>query len=175
MADQAQSNRVQRSETHETTDDATTSPANRTTPEPPGAGGAPGTSTPRTTSPPSNFERGAADRDIELTKEPPDLTPRDPYPGQIGGGPGAGDASSGGGAGAGIPGGGTDMRTDGAFSGGDVEEDRRRIFGDDAGGAAGGEARAEDVSPPGAVVESDESSDGGPLRMRTTDGGQRGG
>ena len=164
MADPGQSNRVQRSETHETTDDATTSPANRTTPEAPGGGSAPG-------SPPSNFERGAADRDIELTKEPPDLTPRDPYPGQIGGGPGAGDASSGGGAGAGIPGGGTDMRTDGAFSGGDVEEDRRRIFGD-AGGGAG--ARSEDVSPPGAVVESDESSDGGPIRIRTTDDGPPG-
>jgi hypothetical protein len=180
MADPAQSNRVQRSETHETTDDATTSPANRTTPtdrttpDAPVGGGAPGTSTPRTSSPASNFERGAADRDIELTKEPPDLTPREPYPGQIGGGPGAGDASSGGGAGAGIPGGGTDMRTYGAFSGGDVDEDRRRIFGDAGAGAAGGAGGGEDVSPPGAVVESDESSDGGPLRMRTTDGGDRG-
>ena len=168
MADQAQSNRVQRSETHEATDDATTSPANRTTPESQDTGGAPGTSTPRTDSPPSNFERGAADRDIELTKEPPDLTPRDPYPGEIGGGPGAGDASRGGGAGAGIPGGGTDMRTNGAFSGGDVEEDRRRIFGD----AAGGHDRSPDAPKgdlEGAKVESDEGDFGGPLKIRTTD------
>jgi hypothetical protein len=170
MADQAQSNRVQRSETHETTDDATTSPANRTTPEAPAGGSAPGTPTPRTNSP-SNFERGAADRDIELTKEPRDTTPRASHPGQIGGGPGAGDASSGGGAGAGVPGGGTDMRTGGAFSGGDVEEDRRRILGEQAGGGA---ARSEDVSPPGAVVESDESSDGGPIRLRTTDDARHG-
>ncbi|HYO10030.1 MAG TPA: hypothetical protein VER17_13755 [Tepidisphaeraceae bacterium] len=41
---------------------------------------------------------------------------------------GASDASSGGGAGAGIPGGGTDMRTDGRFSKGDIEEDRKKIF-----------------------------------------------
>ena len=88
MADPAQSNRAQRSETHEATDDATTSPANRTTPESPGGGAPPGTATPRTNSPPSNFERGAADRDIELTKEPPGTAPGDPYPGQIGGGPG---------------------------------------------------------------------------------------
>ena len=168
MADPAQSNRAQRSETHEATDDATTSPANRTTPESPGTGGAPGTSTPRTNAPPSNFERGAADRDIELTKEPPDLTPRDPYPGQIGGGPGAGDASSGGGAGAGVPGGGTDMRTGGAFGGGDVEEDRRRIFGDAAGkpGSDSGEKQGE---LEGAKVESDEADFGGPLKIRTTD------
>jgi hypothetical protein len=173
MADPAQSNRVQRSETHETTDDATTSPANRTTPadrttpDAPLGGGAPGTS-PRTISPPSNFERGAADRDIELTKEPPDLTPRDPYPGQIGGGPGAGDASSGGGAGAGIPGGGTDMRTGGAFSGGDVEQDRRRIFGDTAIRADRGTGEPKgDLE--GAKVESDEGDFGGPLKIRTTD------
>ena len=47
---------------------------------------------------------------------------------RIGGGPGASDGNSGGGAGSGIPGGGTDLRTDGAFSGGDVEEDREKLF-----------------------------------------------
>ena len=179
MADQDQLNRVQRSETHETTDDAATSPANRATPERIGGGGAmPGTSAPRTSIAPSNFERGAADRDIELAKEPPDTTPGPPYPGQIGGGPGAGDASSGGGAGAGIPGGGTDMRTGGAFGGGDVEEDRRRIFGgsESESGRATGDTAAGDkaASPPGAIVESDESSDGGPIRMRTTERDRQG-
>ena len=41
---------------------------------------------------------------------------------------GASDGSSGGGAGAGTPGGGTDIRTDGRFDKGDVEEDRKKIF-----------------------------------------------
>ena len=47
---------------------------------------------------------------------------------------GASDGSSGGesaggkGAGSGVPGGGTDMRTDGRFDKGDVEEDRKKIF-----------------------------------------------
>ena len=172
MADQAQSNRVQRSETHEATDDATTSPANRTSPESRSAGGAPGgapgTSTPRTDSPPSNFERGAADRDIELTKDAPDAAPGASNPGQIGGGPGAADASSGGGAGAGIPGGGTDMRAGGAFSAGDPQEDRQRLFPETARGADRnpGEAKG-DLE--GAKVESDDADFGGPLRIQTTE------
>jgi hypothetical protein len=41
---------------------------------------------------------------------------------------GASDASSGGGASTGIPGGGTDMRTEGRFSKGNVEEDRKKAF-----------------------------------------------
>ena len=45
---------------------------------------------------------------------------------RIGGGPGASDGSSGGGAG--IPGGGTDMRTNGAISGGDVQKDKEKLF-----------------------------------------------
>jgi hypothetical protein len=48
--------------------------------------------------------------------------------GRIGGGPGASDGSSGGGAGSGIPGGGTDMRTNGRFSGGDVQKDKEKLF-----------------------------------------------
>jgi hypothetical protein len=70
----------------------------------------------------------------------------------IGGGPGAGDGSSGGGAGAGIPGGGTDMRTDGAFNTGDVEEDRKRLFPESSG-------EKTDRNDP------DESSFGGPLKI----------
>ena len=41
---------------------------------------------------------------------------------------GASDGSSGGGAGAGVPGGGTDMRSDGKFDKGNVDEDRKKIF-----------------------------------------------
>jgi hypothetical protein len=41
---------------------------------------------------------------------------------------GASDGSSGGGAAAGIPGGGTDIRTDGKFDKGNVQEDRKKIF-----------------------------------------------
>lgn len=47
---------------------------------------------------------------------------------RIGGGPSASDGSSGGGAGSGIPGGGTNMRTEGRFSGGDVEKDKEKLF-----------------------------------------------
>ena len=47
---------------------------------------------------------------------------------RIGGGPGASDGSSGGGAGSGIPGGGTNMRTKGALSGGDVQKDKEKLF-----------------------------------------------
>src|SRR5204863_6149330 len=73
-----------------------------------------------------NFERGAA-----MARVVPD-TDQESNPAVagavIGGGPGAGDASSGGGAGAGIPGGGPDMRTDGAFSVGDADQDRKRLL-----------------------------------------------
>ncbi len=41
---------------------------------------------------------------------------------------GASDGSSGAGAAAGIPGGGTEIRTDGKFDKGNVEEDRKKIF-----------------------------------------------
>ena len=55
--------------------------------------------------------------------------PRESLPPQIlEGATGAADASSGGGAGAGIPGGGTDMRTRGRFSKGDVKADRKKLF-----------------------------------------------
>jgi hypothetical protein len=74
----------------------------------------------------------------------------------IGGGPGAGDGSSGGGAGAGIPGGGTDMRTNGAFNTGNIEEDRKRLFPEAS-------ENQEDQSDP------DESSLGGPLRINDPD------
>ena len=143
----------------------------------PGQGGAGGRGDPsagRADSPPSNFERGAADRDIELTKDRPEDDDPRANPGRIGGGPGAGDASSGGGAGAGIPGGGTDMRTGGAFSGGDPDEDRHRLFPDAPAPSRAPEPPPEAISPPGAVVESDESSYGGPIKIRTTDAGNEG-
>ena len=130
MADQ---NRAQKSEVHENTDDAASSPA-------------------------SNFERGAADADI---KRNPEATAPDGPGGtaaEIGEGLGAGDGSSGGGAGSGIPGGGTDLRTNGAFSGGDVRQDREKLFPETARG--GRDPR--DAAPPGATIESDESDDGGP-------------
>src|SRR4051812_11206676 len=94
-----------------------------------------GRDVPRDQSPPSNFERGAADADIDITRDKPGEV--DPYErGDIGEGPGAGDASSGGGAGAGIPGGGTDMRTNGRFDGGDVQKDKKKLFPEPANQAA---------------------------------------
>jgi len=174
---------AQKSEIHETTDDATSSPGNVNRaaagggtagrdPERGTGGNAPGSR--RDASLASNFERGAADRDIELTAETPNATPA--YPGEIGGGPGAGDSSSGGGAGAGIPGGGTDMRTNGAFDGGDPEADRRKIFpeADRAGrpGAQGGGPSNDDRgSPPkgelkATHIELDESDFGGPIKIQ---------
>src|SRR5687767_5087069 len=90
---------AQKSEAHETTDDAGTSPA-------------------------SNFERGSAEAKVR-----PDADFANEPPGRIGGGAGAGDASSGGGGGAGIPGGGTDMRLgDAAPQPGDPDEDRAKLF-----------------------------------------------
>src|SRR4051794_31185901 len=91
---------AQKSPVHESTEDSTTEPSRR------------GQRADRSgTASPSNFERGAADRDIELTANQPGDAADEP---EIGGGPGAADASSGGGAGAGIPGGGTDIRQRGA-------------------------------------------------------------
>ena len=81
-----------------------------------------------TDSPPSNFERGAADADIAITRDAP--AESDPYErGQIGGGPGAGDSSSGGGAGAGIPDPDTVLRTD-RIPGrrGNLERDKAKLF-----------------------------------------------
>ena len=72
--------------------------------------------------------RSPAHAAIEPDRPQRSTDPNDIDPGTIGGGPGAGDASSGGGAGAGIPGGGTDMRTNGRFDGGDVQKDRRKLF-----------------------------------------------
>jgi len=185
---------AQKSEVHAATEDANTSPQNavnanvpqntggRQAAAPGGDGGAGGRDdlfagtnphgrdTPRDQSPPSNFERGAADRDIDLTRDTPENTPPDTYPGQIGGGPGAGDSSSGGGAGAGVPGGGTDIRTEGAFSGGDVEEDRRKLFPEsDEGANPGASAADAGGKPKGELkathITSDESDFGGPLRI----------
>src|SRR3954469_6768438 len=107
---------------------------------------------------PGNFERGAALAgrvpDTDQDANPPGAGP------VIGGGPGAGDASSGGGAGAGIPGGGTDMRTDGALSAGDADEDRKRLFPEAP--AHPGQRRAPDDAN---AADADESSFGGPLNL----------
>jgi hypothetical protein len=105
---------------------------------------------------PGSFERGAATagRAPDTDANPPAAT------GIIGGGPGAGDASSGGGAGAGIPGGGTDMRTNGAFSGGDPDQDRERLF-PDAPPAARQRRPGDEADP----TDPDPSSFGGPLDL----------
>jgi hypothetical protein len=73
--------------------------------------------------PPSDFERGAADTDITRGKPLEGVPNRQPDSAVV-----AGDASSGGGAGAGVPGGGTDMRTDGAFDRVNPNDDRKKIF-----------------------------------------------
>jgi len=145
---------AQRSPVHHATEDSSREPSGmgqansretpgRTDPREDAAGGAGG------------FERGAAMAGVR-----PDGDDDGAAPGQIGGGPGAGDGSSGGGAGAGIPGGGTDMRTNGAFSGGDAEEDRKRLFPDSQTGRTGEEADPNDP---------DESSFGGPLQLNDPD------
>ena len=86
-----------------------------------------GRSVSRDRSPASNFERGAADVDIELTRDRPGEA--DPFEkGEIGGGPGASDATSGGGAGAGIPDGDLALRSNGRLDRGDVQEDKKKLF-----------------------------------------------
>ena len=101
------SQRAQRSEVHETTDDASTSPAS-------------GARTPKRHPDAARGRTRRTEPDREIT-------------GEIGRGPGASDASSGGGAGAGIPGGGTDMRMGEQVSDGNVDEDRARLFPDSQG------------------------------------------
>jgi hypothetical protein len=113
---------------------------------------------------PGNFERGAATADVRPDTDE-DANP--PGPQVIGGGPGAGDSSSGGGAGAGVPGGGTDIRTDGALSGGDVDEDRRKLFPAAAGDSdPAGRARNDDAA---VGKDPDQSSYGGPLNLDDPD------
>jgi hypothetical protein len=110
---------------------------------------------------PGNFEGGAAmagrRRDADQDATPPGAT------GMIGGGPGAGDASSGGAAGAGVPGGGTDLRTGGAFNTGDPDQDRQRLFPDANGGQR---QRGGDTTKSG---DADESSFGGPVNLDDPD------
>ena len=114
---------------------------------------------------PGNFERGAALADVRPDTDADANPPGVPV---IGAGPGAGDASSGGGAGAGIPGGGTDLRTNGAFSGGDVDQDRKKLFPDQAGpGARPGPGPGANASGEETAIgkDLDESSYGGPLKI----------
>jgi hypothetical protein len=101
------SQRAQRSEVHDTTNDASSSPASdaRTT-----------KSRPERSRP--TRRRAALDRDIAD---------------EISGGPGAGDSSRSGGAGAGIPGGGTDIRMGKRIPRGNPDEDRARLFPDSQG------------------------------------------
>lgn len=113
---------------------------------------------------PGNFERGAAMAgrvpDTDEDANPPGATD------VIGGGPGAADSSSGGGAGAGVPGGGTDMRTGGAFSGGDADQDRERLFPEAAGGQRQGEHQGQRRAGDEANRnDPDQSSFGGPLDL----------
>jgi hypothetical protein len=139
------SSEAQKSPVHATSEDANTEPTNAT-----GAGAAP-------------IGKTRPDPDNDVTAEA-----------KIGGGPGAGDASSGGGAGAGIPGGGTDMRTGGAFSGGDVEQDRKKLFpearthrNDPPGNSPPGTESRDDDARVG--TDRDESSYGGPLNLDDAD------
>ena len=181
------SSEAQKSPVHHATEDSTAEPTNaqRSPQGSPGGTAGPGRGKPKTEGDagvagdaarlhgrpdtamgvPGNFERGAAmaDRNPDTDEEA-----NPPGAATIGGGPGAGDASSGGGAGAGIPGGGTDLRTGGAFSGGDVDEDRRKLFP----GAASGPGSPPDDVRPGVTRDDlqvgkdpDESTYGGPLNL----------
>ena len=111
---------------------------------------------------PGNFERGAA-----MAGRRPDSDDNANPPGAtnvIGGGPGVGDASSGGGAGAGVPGGGTDIRTGGAFNTGDPDEDRKRLFPE-----ASSPQRPGGKDDTAIGKDPDESTYGGPLNLDDPD------
>ena len=101
--------------------------------------------------PAGNFERGAAMAgrrpDGGEDANPPGVTT------VVGGGPG-------GGAGAGIPGGGTDIRTGGAFNTGNPDEDRNRLF-----PQAPGSRHPRETDDANVGKDSDESSYGGPLDL----------
>ena len=118
---------------------------------------------------PGSFERGAATAEVRPDTDADANAVTPPGVPVIGGGPGAGDASSGGGAGAGIPGGGTDLRTDGAFSVGDVDEDRRKVFPNQPGQRPGkreGDAQRGSKRDETAVgKDPDPSSYGGPVNL----------
>ncbi len=137
------SERAQKSEVHETTDDASTSPGNESRTAK-GRADAGSPAQPGTTGPAPQDERSRP------TARP---SPDQDISSEIGGGPGAGDASSGGGAGAGIPGGGTDMRIGEQIPEGDADEDRARLFPDSQG-------------------DKDESDFGGPARIETDEQGK---
>ena len=139
------SSEAQKSPVHQATEDSTSEPTN--------TGRVPGTPR-RSDDRPDAATRPGGDA-MERRSDPDNEADLQP-PGALGGGPGAGDASSGGGAGGGIPGGGTDMRTDGAFAGGDVEQDRRKLFPEV-------ENRRDDAEKIG--PDKDESSYGGPLNL----------
>ena len=169
------SSEAQKSPVHQSTEDSTAEPTNQVGPSTlPGDASrpAPGDHVPRDAADlknrpdtamgvPGNFERGAAKADVR-----PDTDEDTNPPGQsaIGGGPGAADSSSGGGAGAGIPGGGTDMRSGGAFSGGDADQDRHKLFPDAGTGPA---THRRDETAGG--KDGDPSTYGGPLDLDDPD------
>jgi hypothetical protein len=167
---------AQRSPVHSTTDDSTAepsgpAPSSRQPPQPPqpppprhpGAGADTGDlarqaadlkNRPDTAEGiPSNFETGAA-----LAGVVPD-TDDDANP------PSSVDASAGGGAGAGIPGGGTDLRTGGAFNAGNPDEDRQRLFPDAPDAAKPGQPKAAFNDETKIGADPDESTYGGPLNL----------
>ena len=164
------SSEAQKSSVHHATEDSTAEPTTQMS-QPGAAGGNPGAAA----AAPRDTGRNATDRRPSPDNDPDvDLAGAGAGRAVIGGGPGAGDSNSGGGAGAGIPGGGTDMRTDGAFSGGNVEEDRKKLFpeatthaGDAStagpGSASGGRGETSPSNDP------DESSYGGPLNLDDRD------
>lgn len=155
---------AQRSPVHQSTEDSSLEPSGPATPpaDAPRRGIDRKVRPDDAAGPAGNFERGAATAgvrpDTDADANPPGAGPL------IGGGPGASDASSGAGAGAGIPGGGTDMRTDGAFSGGNPDEDRKRLFPDSSNQPGQDHARDDRAS-----TDPDESSFGGPLKLDDPD------
>jgi hypothetical protein len=179
--------RAQKSEVHEATDDATSSPANRTDPDRArrakdgdvttralDAGTPDVTNTrdrdaDRSASPPSNFERGAAMADVHPDGD------NDPSVPGVGAGPGASDGYSGGGPGSNNPDAETALRA-GAdrFDRGDAEQDRQKLFPDAPAGASAGGTAADDETR--VRNDPDESTFGGPLRIddpTTRQGDQR--
>jgi hypothetical protein len=134
--------RAQKSEVHERTDDASSSPSRRQAAE-----------TDRANSPASNFERAAAETDVAAdTGADATLTA----------GPGASDGYSGGGPGSNNPDAETALRANpDVLARGDAEADRRKLF-PDAPAAATENAAADELR---VTNDPDESSFGGPLRI----------
>lgn len=140
---------AQKSEVHETTDDANSSPATTS----PATGARPPVEA-------GTGARSATRSDPGAAQPESDLAP----PGQIGGGPGASDGTSGGGAGAGVPDAETVLRSGDPLAGKNVDDDRQKLFPEAAPPQGRGADEETKVSK-----DPDESSFGGPLRVTDDD------